>query len=69
MSKKQFLAKLFAKGVSSKLKKNTDLQRAIDKTDKEIEKARDEIEKAAGDKENVKKAISPEVRKYLGFDY
>jgi len=63
------ISKLFAKGVSLKLENNPDLKSAVNKTEREMEKARKEIEKAAGDEETVKKAISPEVRKYLEFDY
>ncbi|MDR9418868.1 hypothetical protein [Gracilimonas sp.] len=64
------LAKLFAKGVSSKLKNNKDLQSAIDDTEKVMKKTRDKVEKLAGnDKEEIKKNIHPDVRKALGFDY
>jgi len=63
------ISKLFAKAVSSKLKDNPDVQNAISKTERDLEKARKEIEETAGDKETVKKALHPDVRKALGFDY
>ena len=64
------ISKLFAKGMSSKLKNDSDLQNAIEKAEKNMQDARDKIEKHSdGDKESVKQNIHPDVRKALGFDY
>jgi len=64
------ISKLFAKGMSSKLKNDSDLQNAVEKTEKSMKDTRDKVEKrAGGDKEKIKKLVSPRVRKALGFDY
>lgn len=63
-------AKLFAKYVSSKVKNNTDIKNLVSKADNDLEKSRKSIEKTlGGDKNKVKDALPPNVRKALGFDY
>jgi len=63
-------SKLFAKGVSSKIKNDKDVQNAVNNTDQAMKNTRDRIErKSSGNKERIKKSLDPEVRKALGFDY
>jgi len=63
-------AKLFSKGVESKLKNDKDVQNAVNNTDQAMKNTRDRIErKSSGNKERIKKSLDPEVRKALGFDY
>lgn len=70
VQKESILGKLFLKGVVSSLKNNKDIQSSIKSADKAIESAKNKIEKeAGGDKELIKKSLSPEIRKALGFDY
>jgi DNA-binding transcriptional regulator GbsR (MarR family) len=70
LNESSFLARLFLKQVTSGIKDDKDLQKSIEDADKDLEKTRNKIEKiASGDKEKVKTAIPPNVRKYLGFDY
>jgi len=70
LKESSWLGKLFAKGVSSKIKNDKDVQRAVDDTDRVMKQTRDKIEKYAdGDEEEIKKNLSPAVRKALGFDY
>lgn len=65
-----FLARLFASRVKSAIENDKEIKKAIEDADKSVEKVRDKIESTLdNDKEQVKKWISPEVRKYLGFDY
>ena len=70
LNESSFLARLFLKQVTSGIKNDKDLQKSIEDADKDLENTRNKIEKiASGDKEKVKNAIPPNVRKYLGFDY
>ncbi len=70
LNESSFLARLFLKQVTSGIKDDKGLQKSIEDADKDLEKTRNKIEKiASGDKEKVKAAIPPNVRKYLGFDY
>lgn len=70
LQSESILARLFVKGVTNSLKNNKDIKTSIAKADKAIELAKSKIEKqAGGDKELVKKSLSPAVRKALGFDY
>jgi hypothetical protein len=70
LNESNFLARLFLKQVTSSIKNDKDLQKSIEDADKDLENTRNKIEKiASGDKEKVKNAIPPNVRKYLGFDY
>lgn len=70
LNESSFLARLFLKSVTSAIKNDKDLQQSIEDADKDLEKTRNKIEKISkGDKEKVKNAIPPDVRKYLGFDY
>jgi heterodisulfide reductase subunit A-like polyferredoxin len=70
VQKESILGKLFLRGVVSSLKNNKDIQSSIQKADKAIDNARTKIEKeAGGNKELIKKSLSPQVRKALGFDY
>lgn len=70
VQKESILGKLFLKGVSTSLRNNKDIKASIAAADNAIEKAKLKIEKeAGGDKELVKKSLSPAVRKALGFDY
>jgi len=70
VQKESILGKLFLRGVTSSLKNNKDIQSSIKSADKAIENAKQKIEKQAnGDRELIKKSLSPEIRKALGFDY
>lgn len=70
LNESSFLARLFLKQVTSSIKNDKGLQQSIEDADKDLENTRNKIEKiASGDKEKVKDAIPPNVRKYLGFDY
>lgn len=70
LSENKFLAKLFTRAVEKGISKNPNIKSAITKADSAIDNARAQIEKNLnGDKEAIKKAIPPSVRKYLGFEY
>ena len=70
VQKESILGKLFLRGVTSSLKNNKDIQSSIKSADKAIENAKQKIEKQAnGDRELIKKSLSLEIRKALGFDY
>ena len=63
-------AKLFAKYVSNKVKNNKDIKSLVAKADNDLAKSRKSIEKTlGGDKNQIKDALPPNVRKALGFDY
>jgi len=65
-----WLARLFAKGVSKRLQKDKDVQSAIEDTEDSMSKARQRIEKnLGGDKEKIKKYVTPDMRKALGYDF
>lgn len=65
-----FIANLFVKALKSALMNDKELKKMVADADKNLEDTRAKIENdCGGDKELVKKAIPPEVRKYLGFDY
>jgi len=70
-TEKGFFSKIFARIFGSFLLKFVPgLSSAVNKTERNMEKARKKIEeRAGGDKEKVKEALSPRVRKALGFDY
>jgi viroplasmin and RNaseH domain-containing protein len=70
LNESNFLARLFATKVKSAIQNDKDLKKAVEDADKSVENVRKTIESNLdNDKDQVKKWISPEVRKYLGFDY
>jgi hypothetical protein len=63
-------ANLFARYVARAVKNDKNIKSIVAKADKDLEKGRKSIEKTlGGDKNKVKDALPPNVRKALGFDY
>lgn len=70
LNESNFFAKFFANRVKNALLKDKGLQQAVADADKRAEDIKDRIEKiSGGDKEMVKNALHPDIRKYLGLDY
>jgi phosphoenolpyruvate-protein kinase (PTS system EI component) len=68
VNESNFVGKLFKYLLSKKISKDPNIKNAIKDAEENLEKIRKNVEKKAS-KEDIKDAIPPNVRKYLGFKY